>query len=265
MHKFEVKKCDVMTQHNPDYFHRQEKNRDWLLMCFQTPFQYYKDGKMIEGKPGDCLLNSPDKYIEHGPTEKMSVGFQNDWMYFDGEDIEDAIFNYGIPIDIHFSIGDPSFMTQGLQTIMYENLNKQHFYKEKISCVAENMFLDLSRSILCENQPSQKIDNIFKQFRTKMFNSIEEDWTLENMASQTRYSVSRFCSLYKKSFGISPTSDLIMMRVQKAKTLLSCSAFSVNEIAFKTGFSSVHHFSYTFKKYVGVSPVAYRKSNDFFA
>lgn len=146
MHKFEVKKCDVMTQHNPDYFHRQEKNRDWLLMCFQTPFQYYKDGKMIEGKPGDCLLNSPDKYIEHGPTEKMSVGFQNDWMYFDGEDIEDAIFNYGIPID-----------------------------------------------------------------------------------------------------------------------LLSCSAFPVNEIAFKTVFSSVHHFSYTFKKYVGVSPVAYRKSNDFFA
>lgn len=78
-----MKKYDVMTEHHPDYFHRQEKNRDLLLICFQTTFVYYKDGKMLEGREGDCVINSPGKYIEHGPTQNLENGFQNDWMYFD--------------------------------------------------------------------------------------------------------------------------------------------------------------------------------------
>lgn len=264
MHNFEMLKCDIKTQHHPEYFHRQEKNRDWLLMCFQTPFTYYKNGKMLVGNAGDCIINSPGKYIEHGPTNKMKCGFQNDWMYFDGDGVENILLNYGLPIDVSFNIGNPSFMTHSLQTIMYENLNKQYLYKEKISCIIQNMLLDLSRSLLTVNKTTLKQERILEELRSDIFNSLEENWCLQNMADKTGYSVSRFCSLYKKQFNISPSSDLLRMRIQKSKNLLSYSDFSINEIAFKSGFSSVQHFSYTFKKNTGISPTEYRNSNHFF-
>lgn len=265
MNAFEMKKCDTMTGHHPDYFHRQEKNRDWLLMCFQTPFVYYKDGEMIEGRAGDCLINSPGGYIEHGPTKEMKNGFQNDWMYFDGINLEETLAKYGLPIDTSFSIGNPAFMTQPLQAIMYEKLNKQHLYKDKISCIIHNMLLDLSRCVFCNGKQPSKQGHLLDKLRNMIFNSLEENWSLQDMADKTGYSVSRFSYLYKQYFGLSPSADLLRMRIQKAKNLLSYSDFPIGEVAFKSGFSSVQHFSYAFKKTAGISPTVYRNANKFFA
>lgn len=263
MPNFKIMKCDTNTAHHPGYFHEQEKNRDWLIMCFQTSFSYYRNGEMKDGKAGDCLINSPNIYIKHGPADDMKTGFQNDWMYFSCDGIEELLNKYGLPIDTHFSIGTPDFMTKSIQEIMYENLNRQSHYKEKISCIVHNLFLDLSRCIsrdcfVCHG------GDIFLEMRNEIFNSLDENWNLEAMAKRAGYSVSRFSYLYKSRFNISPSSDLLKMRIQKAKNLLSYSDFPIGEISHKSGFSSVQHFSYAFKKALGVSPTEYRNKNSFF-
>ena len=80
------------------------------------------------------------------------------------------------------------------------------------------------------------------------------------MATRCGYSESRFSALYKKTYGISPMADLLKIRLDSAKLLLSYSSRSVSEIAFDVGFSSVFYFSNYFKKYVGVAPKDYRAS-----
>lgn len=52
------------------------------------------------------------------------------------------------------------------------------------------------------------------------------------------------------------------MRVEEAKRLLPDPSLKVHEIADRVGFSDVAHFSKTFKRIVGKSPVEYRASMD---
>lgn len=264
MCEIKVIKCDIMTRHSPQYFHQQKINPNWLLMCFQTPFLYYKDGNMIEASAGDAIINSPGLFIKHGPTVDMNTGFQNDWMYFAGENIEELLQEYNLPIDTHFHINNPYFMTKFLQTLMLEKLNCQSHYEKKISNTLHNMLIDLSRCISDKSNGGFRKCSQFEELRNEIFSSVDYNWTLMSMAAKVGYSVSRFCNLYKSMFNISPSADLLQMRIQKAKTLLSCTDIAVGDIAKKSGFSTVHHFSYSFKNSTGMSPTEYRRKNCFF-
>ena len=257
-------KCDTQTSHELGFFHEHTNNPHWIIMCFQTPFSYLKDGKMYEGKPGDCLINAPNTYVKHGPTPDMNIGFQHDWLYFSGDGIEDFIDKHNLPINMHFGIGNPSFLTSYIQNIMYEKLNKQPFYEEKISMIVQNVLTDAARSLALRPSPFLKHNEIFNEIRNKIFKTSEDDWTLEKMAILSGYSISRFCYLYKKQFKVSPSSDLLHMRIQKSKNLLSYSDFTIEQVAMKSGFTSGHHFSYTFKKIAGTTPTEYRNKNKFF-
>jgi len=53
---------------------------------------------------------------------------------------------------------------------------------------------------------------------------------------------------------------LIKVRIAEAKTLLNYSSEPIETIAALTGFCHSPHFSSTFKKHVGISPMAYRKA-----
>ena len=54
---------------------------------------------------------------------------------------------------------------------------------------------------------------------------------------------------------------LISYRIQKAEELLSESMEPIYRIASKVGFCEVKHFSKTFKKLTGFTPMQYKKQN----
>jgi transcriptional regulator GlxA family with amidase domain len=66
----------------------------------------------------------------------------------------------------------------------------------------------------------------------------------------------RLKSLIKQA----PANHIKFMRLQKAKELLETTDCTVSEIAFKTGFQAVSHFSKIFKKQYGILPSVYRNS-----
>ena len=264
MIQVDATKCDIKTTHPPKYIHSSKSNPHWLIMCFQTPFMYEYDNKTYIGKPGDCLINPPGIHVLHGPTDEMDIGFQNDWIYIAGTGIEEFIDKYNIPVNMAFNVGSPKFLTNSIQSIMYEKLNKEPYFGEKISSIVQSVMIDIARCVIKTPTPFNKHSEKFNEIRNEIFNSVEENWTLEKMAERTGYSVSRFCYLYKKIFKESPSSDLLNMRIQKAKNMLSYSDISIGQIAEKTGFSSDHHFSYAFKKITNITPTEYRAKNKFF-
>ena len=58
-----------------------------------------------------------------------------------------------------------------------------------------------------------------------------------------------------------PANHIKTMRLQKAKELLETTDCTVSQIAFKTGFQTISHFTKVFKKQYGVVPSAYRQTN----
>ena len=59
---------------------------------------------------------------------------------------------------------------------------------------------------------------------------------------------------YKQFFSSTPHSDLIEVRLDKAKNLLTNQALSIGQTAEICGFSNLSHFSRYFKRHCGCSP-----------
>ncbi len=65
--------------------------------------------------------------------------------------------------------------------------------------------------------------------------------------------------LFKKHFGQSMHQYVITCRTEQALTLLRTTSLSVEEIAQRVGFSSLKHFSITFKRLYGCPPNRFRE------
>ena len=85
--------------------------------------------------------------------------------------------------------------------------------------------------------------------------------TVSMIADKFGFSRSHFTMLFIKKFGESPYDYLTKIRISKAKEYLLNTKYSIEEIAYSVGFSSLQRFSETFKKRVGISPYSYRKTN----
>ena len=62
----------------------------------------------------------------------------------------------------------------------------------------------------------------------------------------------------KSLIRIAPAQHIKIMRLQKAKEYLETTDCTVSEIAFKTGFRNISHFTKIFKTQYGVLPSVYR-------
>lgn len=63
--------------------------------------------------------------------------------------------------------------------------------------------------------------------------------------------------LFQKQFGISPKQYILDMRIKKAQQFLTAN-MKIGDIAERCGYTSVYHFSRSFRQYTGASPTEYR-------
>lgn len=87
--------------------------------------------------------------------------------------------------------------------------------------------------------------------------------TNAELAELVGFSEVYFRKLFKKRFGTSPIQYVINRRVCYAKQLLN-GKYRIAEVAEKSGFSSIYHFSREFKKQTGKSPSEFTKQNSCF-
>lgn len=85
-------------------------------------------------------------------------------------------------------------------------------------------------------------------------------WSVPELAAAVGMSRSAFAARFTRMVGESPIGYLIRWRVQKAAAMLRTDQGSVEEIATRVGYDSVGAFSKAFKRSMGVSPGAYRRS-----
>ena len=167
-------------------------------------------------------------------------------------------------------------------------IKKENFIIQKIPSSKVPGIKELFTSVLenhCSNDDNsllsaladflQILSNIFphlykKQPRfldTRINNAvlyIEENYwrniTVENLASASNMSVSRFFPAFKKNFGITPVEYLNNYRINRAIIfLINNKEMSVESVSEKCGFDTLQYFSTVFKKHIGISPAAYAK------
>lgn len=87
---------------------------------------------------------------------------------------------------------------------------------------------------------------------------LSDNITIEDMAKRARLSPSRFSTLFREQFRMSPYQYLLRIRIQHAEELLLHSSLRLHQIAELCGFANAQHFSKTFKKHTGRAPGSLR-------
>jgi AraC family transcriptional regulator len=90
--------------------------------------------------------------------------------------------------------------------------------------------------------------------------ALGEDLALERLAGEAGIAPHAFSAAFTKSVGMPPYRYVILRRIDRAKKLLRHTDLPISRIAYDTGFASQSHLASTFKRVVGETPGAYRRS-----
>ena len=125
--------------------------------------------------------------------------------------------------------------------------------------VIEIIFANFIR--LSNNNLSLFGDNITSKvaYYIRKNNRFTQKILLSDIANYTGYSKYYISSVFHKQYGVTIQDFIIMQRIEYAKKLILETDLSIFEIIIESGFMSTSNFYSKFEKYVGCSPLQFRK------
>lgn len=125
-------------------------------------------------------------------------------------------------------------------------------------------FEELGFEIL-DHPNKQIIETIKKELIEKVQSQeIEGHFSLSTfLGSALSKDYSTLSKLFSQVEGITIEQFFILQKIEKVKELLFYNQFSLSEIAWKLGYSSVQHLSTQFKKTTGLTPTQLKSMSDF--
>lgn len=99
-----------------------------------------------------------------------------------------------------------------------------------------------------------------KKFLPCIAQSMDEAWTLDEMATRCGIKRTQFANILKQLTGYAPGQYLQRVRFDRACELLRNTELSITEIAFECGYSSSQYFSESFRKQSRMAPSEYRET-----
>lgn len=146
---------------------------------------------------------------------------------------------------------DPDVLSDLFQKILHCWNKKELGYKYKCSAILCEILAECYRQNYVHKSQNSKIQNSVEYLLKNFKNS---DLSIKEVAEQSFISEVYFRKLFKEEYGISPQKYIIELRIQNAVTLISTGYYSLQEVAFMSGYSDYKYFSSEFKKIMGVSP-----------
>ena len=234
------------------------ESRDWTSQLPRKKhyLAYQKEGTVIHRMNDGRVFNAaPD-----------TVLFLN---VKDGYDAHAVEFGYSLVAQLDIQNAPESFIIdcssdktmQNLFTTLYccRNLNLNSNYYRALANVYE-IFGLISRRNESEYMQSSTEG---KLYAVKLY--IEEHYsdptlTLEKLSAISGLSAHHMSLLFKKKFGVSCWQYVIDTRIEAAVKLIFSPGYTIKMVAEQCGFCDAYYFSRMFKKYMNISPQAYREN-----
>lgn len=88
-----------------------------------------------------------------------------------------------------------------------------------------------------------------------------QELSLEALARQTGFSPYYFARLFRQTTGASPHQFVMQQRIEHAQQLLKKTDTPLAQVALESGFANQSHLTHAFKRYLGLTPRAYRQNS----
>lgn len=162
--------------------------------------------------------------------------------------------NYNTKKIEYFIPNDPAVLSKLFREIFDVWNKKELGYKFKCSAILCEIFAECYTQNYVSKSQNSKIRNSVEYL---LKNYKKSDLTIREIADKSFMSEVYFRKLFKEEFGVSPQKYIIDLRIQNAVGLISAGYYSIEEVAYMSGYNDYKYFSVEFKKIMGVSPSKY--------
>ncbi len=222
----------------------------------QALFKYQGQDILLEG--GEAILLPPhikNHYLFYPDNNII-------WIHFTGRKVESILQEYDLRGYTKYTVSDTDGFLRQAEKIIEEFHLKRVGYMHVCNAGLLNILTLLKRKI--DNSINSHSDSFVPEITTvleDMKTNFAENKDINEFAKMCNLSPSRFAHLFAAKVGTSPYKYLLNLRIKQAKYLLLNTNLSVSDIAKSVGYDDPLHFSRIFKKYEGLSPMQYKKSN----
>ena len=248
--------------HPENFYFNPQKGR--ILDSYQLIYISRGKGKLfisptrsITISAGNMLIIPPYTWHSYLPDKK--TGWQEYWIGMYGPNIdarfkngffstEHLIYNIGLRDDIIH------LYNQAIELALAENAT----YHQALAGIGN---LILGMAIYYDSNQHYTNDATVKQIdkaRIIMRENYLSGISPMDVAKQINMGYSWFRKQFKEYTNVSPAHFIMELRLQKAKNILLNSSLSVKEVSYMIGYEDATYFTSLFKKYTGLTPLAYR-------
>ncbi|WP_167958065.1 AraC family transcriptional regulator [Anaerosporobacter faecicola] len=238
---------------------RPEGLPNYVILIVRTAGAFCINNQHYCVTPGHAIILTPHTPYSYNNPDGI---YMDDWLHFQAED--SLLYQYPtLPMNRPFPITNMDIFTLLIKQILWEkSYETSELGKENIHALTHVLFNHLISSY--RSREHKKLGNLFHEqlqaLRLDMQNDFSELPTIEKYAKRLGISSSYFQHIYRDFFGISFQQDLIQLRIEHAKYILTTTDLTQEQIAELCGYTNEVHFYRQFKKMTGYTPAKYRKS-----
>jgi AraC family transcriptional regulator of arabinose operon len=242
---------------NAKYHSRSRKNgiSEYIfLYCLAGEGWIEINGKTIQLTPNTGYIIPENTGHKYGSSLKDAWSIY--WVHFAGDYAKTFYKRFSTSSDGAVKIA----FDESLVTLLNEiiTLLESDFTDEKVELTHFKLITFLS-SLSYSNALNSSRDDTISHSLVFMKAHLNGILTIEVLANQACYSISRYSELFKQKTGYSPIQFFIRLKIQKSCEYLYFTNLNIKEICKEVGFDDPYYFSRMFKKQIGVSPSEYRK------
>ncbi|NOU70319.1 helix-turn-helix domain-containing protein [Paenibacillus sp. LMG 31458] len=255
----------------PDHFH------DWyeIVYVYRGKGTFFIDHTFYEMKQGDLFLipgntihrATPDKEtpvtstaIYFSPSIIQTPNLGDSFSYLHCFEQAAAHHNY----KFETLLSQRQNLDSWLESIQYEFKHPNLGHRQAILLQLLQLLLFLNRDLGSGTKPSTGDSIAPPMWMREILLYIDqhfcEDIGLKTLSKQASVTPAHFSRVFKQLIGMNITAYIMTKRIIRAKQLLSENDLNISIIAEMCGFESLPHFHAMFKRVLGMTPAAARKS-----
>lgn len=244
-----------------------------IYYLFSGSRKFFINDSIYNINKGDLVLIS--KGALHRTTYRSDKGHERMFIYFSDEYLkmlfkrygkEDVVNCFNHPLTV-IPLSHRDYIEDLLKKLENEFKNSDTYSPTLLQGYLNELIIFLIRyQKFCDTSSVEhidKADEVIQQAARYILNNYNNAITLKAISEYVNMSSSYFSRRFKETTGFGFKEYLLNVRIKKASELLLEAKDPITDIAFKCGFNDSNYFGDVFKKVKGISPLQYRKNNEF--